>query len=71
MNYLTKQQYANAKRALTRIVNQGDQKAIIDHVDSVFEAWDDGGYAWPDDWTRWQRARDDAVTRYRLEGKGW
>lgn len=63
MNYLTKRQYANAKRSLTIACKtmQTDPQHTIDHIDAQFEAWNDGGYAYPDSWHRWQIARDDAV----------
>ena len=64
MNYLTRQQYASAKGRLTRARKLGGQ-AVIDEVNRTFEAWDDGHYVWPDDWHRWQRAQDDAVTQMR------
>jgi hypothetical protein len=59
-NYLTQGQYRAAKTRLTRAVNSGDPQRIIDTVDAHFCEWDDGDYAWPDDWARWERARLDA-----------
>jgi len=64
VNYLTKQQYASAKGRLTRAKKLGGQ-AVIDEVNRTFAEWDDGHYAWPDNWSLWQRAQDDAVTQMR------
>jgi len=64
--YLTQAQVSNARRRLTRAVNAGDHRKIIDVVNATFDEWDRGGYAYPDDWARWERARDDAILRVRL-----
>jgi hypothetical protein len=58
--YLTKQQFSNAKRRLTIALRSGDARKVIAEVDATFADWNDGDYAYPDDWARWQRARDDA-----------
>jgi|RhiMethySRZTD1v2_1073278.scaffolds.fasta_scaffold1235585_2 tellurite resistance-related uncharacterized protein len=58
--YLTKAEFSKAKAALTRAKNSGDPHKVVDTVDKTFAAWDDAGVAWPDDWHRWERARDDA-----------
>lgn len=58
-NYLSKQQYSQAKARLTRAKKKGP-RAVIAEVSATFNAWDDGGYAWPDDWSRWQIAAEDA-----------
>jgi hypothetical protein len=58
--YLTKAEFSKAKAALTRAKNSGDARKVVDLVDQTFAAWDDAGVAWPDDWARWQRAKDDA-----------
>jgi hypothetical protein len=59
MNYLTKQQFAQAKARLTRAIKKGPQ-AVIDEVNRTYREWDNGNFAYPDDWHRWERARDDA-----------
>lgn len=58
--YLTKAQYSAAKARLTRAVNSGDRHKVIDTVRAQFAAWDEGDYAYPDDWHRWERALRDA-----------
>lgn len=65
--YLTKSQFSSAKSRLTRAINSGDRQRVIDTVDRQFAEWDAGGYAYPDDWHRWQRARDDAEYLIRLD----
>ena len=57
--YLNNRQLGAAKTQLTRAKKKG-ARAVIDEVDATFDRWSDGGYAWPDSWADWQRARDDA-----------
>lgn len=47
------------KARLTRAINSGDRSKIIDAARLAVAEWDAIG-AWPDDWSRWQRAIDDA-----------
>lgn len=61
MNYLTNQQYRSQKAALTRAVNSKDPAKVERTVRQTVAIWEGGGYAWPDDWHRWQRALDDAT----------
>lgn len=65
--YMTKREFTNAKAALTRVINKGDPQAIIDHVNKTFADWDDKNMAWPDDWARWERAREDARWKLRKD----
>lgn len=58
--YLTKAQFSAAKSRLTRAVNSGDPARIIAEVDRTFAEWDAGDFAYPDDWMRWNRAKQDA-----------
>jgi len=59
-NYLTNAQYRAQKSALTRAVNTGDADKILAAVKKTVNTWNDGNYAWPDDWANWQRALDDS-----------
>lgn len=59
-NYITKAQYTRQKAALTRAVNSKDPAKIEAAVIKTVGEWNDGHYAWPDDWHRWQRALDDS-----------
>lgn len=59
MQYITQAEYRRQKSALTRAVNSGDRDAIIRTVKRTVAEWD--GKAWPDDWSRWDRALLDAT----------
>ena len=48
--------YAQQKAALTRAVKSGDTEKVRSECQRVKVEW---GAAWPDDWSRWQRALDD------------
>lgn len=64
MNYLSKRQFTTAKSNLTRVVNrygESDPQKVIDLVDKQYAEWDAGDYAYPDDWHRWERAKNDAL----------
>ena len=58
--YLTKQQFSAAKSRLTRAIRSGDPRSVIAEVDATYADWNDGDYAYPDDWHRWERAKGDA-----------
>lgn len=47
------------RAALTRAINAGDPKKILETANRALAKFDEIGY--PDQWHRWQRARDDAV----------
>ena len=47
------------KAALTRAVNSGDRDKVILACARAVKEWDEIG-AWPDNWSTWQRALDDA-----------
>lgn len=71
-NYITKAQYTRQKAALTRAINlakaakdKGEtwqqSSAIVEAaVRKTVHEWIEKRQAWPDDWTRWQRALEDA-----------
>ena len=52
------------KEALVKAAN-----AVIDEVNKRFSLWNKGDYAYPDDWARWERARDDAY--YAKQRADW
>lgn len=64
--YLTQQQYRNDKTRLTRAIRSGDPRKVIAVVEETLAAWDYGDFAWPDDWSRWERARQDADHAQRV-----
>jgi hypothetical protein len=52
--------YPKQKAALTRAVNSKDPTKIKAAVTKAVREWNQYGGVWPDDWSRWQRALDDA-----------
>lgn len=64
--YLTQQQYRAAKARLTKAIRKGDHRNIIAVVDETFATWDYLDAAYPDDWSRWERARTDADHALRV-----
>ena len=61
---LSQGEYKNLKSRLTRAINSKDHKRIVDECDRAIAIFDDKGY--PDDWSRWQRAKEDASLQVRL-----
>lgn len=61
---LTQQEHRNLKSKLTRAINSGDADTIERTVTEAFAIFDAKGY--PDDWSRWTRARDDARLKARF-----
>jgi hypothetical protein len=55
--------FAKQKAALTRAVNSGDRDKIVLACQKAVREWSEPPWngAWPDDWSRWQRALDDAL----------
>jgi hypothetical protein len=51
------------KAALTRAVNSGDADKVALTVVQTVRQWREAPFngAWPDDWSRWQCALDDAL----------
>jgi len=65
--YITNDEYRRQKSRLTRAVNSGDPVKVLSAVEKTVTEWEDK--AWPDDWSRWFRALDDARLKYI--GAGW
>jgi len=59
-NYLDQATYRRQRAALTRAVNTGDPAKIEATVVKTVTEWNDGHYAWPDNWHNWQIALDDS-----------
>lgn len=61
-----KRTYPHQKAALTRAIKRtretGDPRYVEQECIRVLEEW--RGAAWPDDWSRWDRALWDARGRY-------
>jgi N12 class adenine-specific DNA methylase len=49
------------RAALTRAIHSGEPARVVLAVQKAVSEWDQPGIAWPDDWSRWQRALDDAL----------
>jgi hypothetical protein len=49
------------RAALTRAVRSGMADNVIMACRDAVREWDQPGAMWPDDWTTWQRALDDAL----------
>ena len=70
MNKLTNDQmnaiYRKQKAALTRAKKKGPQE-VIAAVNAAIAVWDESFPAWPDNWSLWQRAKDDAEHAIRMQ----
>jgi hypothetical protein len=53
--------YSIEKGRLTRALNSGDPHKVIATVNRAFEVFNTFEHGWPDNWSRWERARDDAT----------
>lgn len=70
MSYtLTQSEYSRLKAKLTRAINSKDYPRIIRTVDEAMAIFADKGY--PDNWHRWQRAKEDAEIAQRFSGSKW
>lgn len=49
------------RAALTRAINSQDLDKLVATVRAAVIEWNQPGAMWPDDWSRWQRALDDAL----------
>ena len=55
-----KRVFPSQKAALTRAIKTRDPEQIARVTKAAIAEWNEIG-AWPDDWSRWQRALDDAL----------
>lgn len=55
--------FRQQKAALTRAVNSGDPDKVIEACQKAVREWAQAPFhgAWPDDWSRWQRALSDVL----------
>ena len=51
-------EFPKQKAALTRALKSGHRDRVVLTCAATVKTWDEIG-AWPDDWSRWQRALDD------------
>jgi hypothetical protein len=55
-----KREYPRQRAALTRAKNSGDPDKVVLACAAAVKAWDEIG-CWPDSWSSWQIALDDAL----------
>lgn len=55
---LTKRELTAARSRLTRVINAGDPRKIIGECKRASALFEEKGF--PDCWSRWERAQDDA-----------
>jgi len=67
--YISNEEYRQQKAALTRAINSGDPRKVLATVEKTLKAWE--RTVWPDDWSRWRRALEDAATAARYEHDNW
>ena len=53
--------FRKQKAALTRAINSKDKDKVVLACRNAVREWDQPDIAWPDQWSRWQRALDDAL----------
>ena len=55
--------FRKQKAALTRAINSKSTDAVVLACTKAVEEWGKAPFngAWPDDWSRWQRALDDVL----------
>jgi len=61
--YVTNAEFRKQKARLTRAQNRREPLLVLEAVEKTLNEWD--GKAWPDDWSRWARALDDAYFTFR------
>jgi hypothetical protein len=52
--------YSAQRSALTRAVNSGDPDQVLEACRRAVAQWEAPDGYWPDQWSDWQRALDDA-----------
>jgi hypothetical protein len=65
---LTRREHIAAKSRLTKAQKRGDPGVVIAVCNNVLKLFEEKGF--PDDWARWERARDDARVAEQRRGKG-
>jgi CRISPR/Cas system-associated endoribonuclease Cas2 len=64
---LTQAEYRQMKSRLTKVRNKKDPVAIERECDKTLVRFSEVGY--PDDWRRWESAKEDAQLQIRLAKK--
>lgn len=63
---LAAKRYPKQKAALTRAINSKDRSKVLAACCKAVAEWNEVG-AWPDEWSRWQRALGDVGLHVQLE----
>ena len=66
---LTQKEYRSLKTKLTKALNEKSTEKIIVECRKALSIFEEKGF--PDDWSRWQRAMDDAVFAQGLSSRKW
>ena len=66
IKYISNEDFRRQKSALTRAKNSGDPMKVLRTVEKTLKEWQ--GHAWPDDWSMWRRALEDAAWEARQAG---
>lgn len=69
MSNFNQKEHKRLKGRLTRAINSEDPKKIMDEAQAGMLAFEDIGF--PDNWSRWQRAYDDAQNKLHYASSGW
>lgn len=63
--------YKQQKSALTRVINKGDADKIIAECDRFEAEYEEANQPVPDDWHRWNIAKQDAEFAKARERGSW
>jgi len=66
---LNQAEYTKLKSKLTRAINSKNNDNIIKTCNEALAIFEIHGY--PDSWSNWERAKDDAESAKRRESGGW
>lgn len=66
---LTQAEYKTLKSNLTRAINSTNNDRIIKTCNEAMTIFEAKGY--PDSWSNWERAKEDAEAAKRRESGGW
>ena len=66
---LSQAEYTKLKSKLTRAINSKNNDSIIKTCNEALAIFEAKGY--PDSWSNWERAKEDAESAKRRESGGW
>ena len=61
--------YRQFKQRLTKALNAKDWQAVLREAEAFEQHYENSPEPYPDDWSRWQRAKDDAEFELRRQGQ--